>query len=81
MTEKICKNKPKMKVSNMSFLDFSFFFKFFLQGGAQHLLGPENPMKSVDFNGQGWGPEPPYLLPPTEYTSDSEPNLNMYPML
>ena len=29
------------------------FFSF--QGGAQHLLGYENPLKSIDFTGQGGG--------------------------
>ena len=28
-----------------------FFFSF--QGGAQHPLGPENPLKSIDFTGPG----------------------------
>ena len=29
------------------------FFSF--QGGAQHLLGPENPLKSIDFTDPGGG--------------------------
>jgi len=43
--------------------------KFFLfSGGAQHPLGPENPLKSIDFTGSGGGLAP---ITPPEYASDS----------
>ena len=42
---------------------------FSLQGGGtQQLLGPENPLKSIDVPGPG-GAEPSYP-PPSEYASD-----------
>ena len=39
----------------------------FFQGGAQHPLGPENPLKSIDFTGPG-GLSP--HSPPPEYAHD-----------
>ena len=38
----------------------------FVQGGAQHPFGHENPLKSIDFTGPGWGLAP---IAPPEYAS------------
>jgi len=40
---------------------------FFQRGGAQHPLGPEKPLKSIDFTGYGGGLAP--IVPPPEYAS------------
>ena len=41
---------------------------FFFPGGAQHPLGPENPLKSIDFTSQEGGLAP---IAPPKYASDS----------
>ena len=41
---------------------------FFFPGGAQHPLGPENPLKSIDFTSQEGGLAP---IAPPQYASDS----------
>ena len=38
-------------------------FLIFPRGGAQHLLGPENPLKSIDFT----GPAPPEYAPDIDF--------------
>ena len=53
--------------------------KFFLfPGGAQHPLGPENPLKSLDFTGPG-GLSP--NSPPPEYASELAVHFNYYRVL
>ena len=40
------------------FVQGGYIFSFSFQGGTQHPLGPENPLKSIDFTGSG-GAYPP----------------------
>jgi len=42
---------------------------FFFPGEAQHMLGPENPLKSIDFTGPGGGVSPHPLPWNTPLTS------------